>query len=199
MRYLSTRGEAPLLGFCDAMLAGLARDGGLYVPEQATRLDPAAIRALSGLSYAEAATRLVAPYIGGDFSGRELAAIARDAYAGFDHAARAPLVQIDDNLFLLELFHGPTLAFKDFAMQWLGRLMNSALARKGTRATVLGATSGDTGAAAIEAFGGQAQTDVFILFPHGRVSDAQRRQMTTVDRPNVHAVAIEGAFDDCQA
>jgi threonine synthase len=199
VRYLSTRGEAPLLGFCDAMLAGLARDGGLYTPETLTKVEPAAIRGLSGLPYAEAATRLVAPYVGEDFSALELSEIANDAYGEFRHGATAPLVQLDDNLFLLELFHGPTLAFKDFAMQWLGRLMNRALERRGARATILGATSGDTGAAAIEAFGGQAQTDVFILFPHGRVSDVQRRQMTTVDRPNVYALAIEGAFDDCQA
>ena len=124
--------------------------------------------------------------------------MAEDAYAGFRHAATAPLVQIDDNLFVLELFHGPTLAFKDFAMQWLGRLMNHALRQRATRATILGATSGDTGAAAIEAFGGQSQTDVYILYPHGRVSDVQRRQMTTVDKHNVHAIAIEGTFDDCQ-
>jgi threonine synthase len=199
VRYLSTRGEAPRLGFRDAMLAGLARDGGLYAPERLTRVEPTAIAALSGLPYAEAATRLVAPYVGEDFSADELSAIAKDAYAGFRHAATAPLVEIDDNLFVLELFHGPTLAFKDFAMQWLGRAMNRALERAGTRATILGATSGDTGAAAIEAFGGQAQTDVFILFPNGRVSDVQRRQMTTVEQPNVHALAIEGAFDDCQA
>ena len=199
MRYLSTRGDAPRLGFCDAMLAGLARDGGLYTPEQVTTVEPAAIRALSGLPYAEAATRLVTPYVGEDFSPAELSGVAKAAYAGFRHAAIAPLVQIDANLFLLELFHGPTLAFKDLAMQWLGRLMNSALERRGARATILGATSGDTGAAAIAAFGGQARTEVFILFPHGRVSDVQRRQMTTIDQPNVHAVAIEGAFDDCQA
>jgi threonine synthase len=139
------------------------------------------------------------PYIGGDFSRSDLETITRDAYAGFRHAARAPLNQIDENLFALELFHGPTLAFKDFAMQWLGRAMNLALRRRNTRATILGATSGDTGAAAIEAFAGQPQTEVFILFPHGRVSDVQRRQMTTVGRPNVHALAIEGDFDDCQA
>jgi threonine synthase len=124
--------------------------------------------------------------------------MAEDSYRGFRHAAKAPLVQIDDNLFLLELFHGPTLAFKDFAMQWLGRLMNLALARRDRRATIVGATSGDTGAAAIEAFGGGERTDVFILYPHGRVSDVQRRQMTTVDKPGVHAIAIRGSFDDCQ-
>ncbi|MGO4869238.1 MAG: threonine synthase [Roseiarcus sp.] len=199
MRYISTRGEAPKLGFSEAMLAGLARDGGLYTPLTTPRLTPAEIRALAGLSYAEAATRLMRPFIGLEIDHTELAALAEDAYAGFRHAATAPLVQLDNNLFLLELFHGPTLAFKDFAMQWLGRLMNRALQRRETRATILGATSGDTGAAAIEAFGGQSRTDVFILFPQGRVSDVQRRQMTTVDKPNVHAIAIEGTFDDCQS
>jgi threonine synthase len=199
VRYISTRGEAPTLGFSEAMLAGLARDGGLYTPVTTPRATPEDIRALAGLPYAQAATRVVRPFVGEDIDPAGLAALAEEAYAGFRHAATAPLVQLDDNLFLLELFHGPTLAFKDFAMQWLGRLMNRALRERGTRATILGATSGDTGAAAIEAFGGQSQTDVFILFPNGRVSDVQRRQMTTVDRPNVHAIAIEGAFDDCQS
>ncbi len=199
MRYISTRGEAPTLGFSDAMLAGLARDGGLYTPLTPPRLASADIRALAGLRYAAAATRLVQPFVGDDIDPAELASLAEGAYAGFRHAATAPLVQLDDNLFLLELFHGPTLAFKDFAMQWLGRLMDRALRVRRTRATILGATSGDTGAAAIEAFGGQSQTDVFILYPHGRVSDVQRRQMTTVDKPNVHAIAVEGTFDDCQS
>ncbi len=199
MRYISTRGEAPTLGFSEAMLAGLARDGGLYTPQTPPHLTPAEIRALAGLPYAAAATRLVQSFIGDEVDPVELAALAQNAYSGFRHAATAPLVQLDDNLFLLELFHGPTLAFKDFAMQWLGRLMNRALRERRTHATILGATSGDTGAAAIDAFGGQSQTDVFILFPHGRVSDVQRRQMTTVDRPNVHAIAVEGTFDDCQS
>ena len=199
MSYLSTRGEAPKLGFSDALLAGLARDGGLYVPELMPTLAPAAIGALAGLPYAQAAAKVVLPFVGGEFGESELGAMAQATYAGFRHPARAPLVQIDDNLYVLELFHGPTLAFKDFAMQWLGRLMNHVLQKRGARATIVGATSGDTGAAAIEAFGGQMQTDVFILYPHGRVSDVQRRQMTTVDRPNVHAVAVEGNFDDCQA
>src|SRR5580704_12301408 len=197
--YLSTRGEAPKLGFSDALLAGLARDGGLYVPEVMPTMAPAAIGALAGLPYAQAAARVVLPFADGALSESELGAMADVAYAGFRHPAKAPLVQIDDNLHVLELFHGPTLAFKDFAMQWLGRLMNHVLRQRGARATIVGATSGDTGAAAIEAFGGQSQTDVFILYPHGRVSDVQRRQMTTVDRPNVHAIAIEGSFDDCQA
>jgi threonine synthase len=199
VRYISTRGEAPRLDFSEAMLVGLARDGGLYTPLTPPLASLAEIRALSGLSYPEAATRLIEPYVGDEIDHAELAALAEDAYAGFRHAATAPLVQIDDNLFLLELFHGPTLAFKDFAMQWLGRMMNRELRRRQSRATILGATSGDTGAAAIEAFGGGSQTDVFILYPHGRISDVQRRQMTTVDQPNVHAVAVEGTFDDCQS
>jgi threonine synthase len=197
--YLSTRGEAPKLGFFDALLAGLARDGGLYVPEVMPKMEPAAIGALAGLPYAQAAAKLVLPFTDGSLSENELGAMAQDAYSGFRHQAKAPLVQIDDNLHVLELFHGPTLAFKDFAMQWLGRLMNHALQERNARATIVGATSGDTGAAAIEAFGGQSQTDIFILYPHGRVSEVQRRQMTTVDKPNVHTIAVEGHFDDCQA
>ena len=198
MQYVSTRGAAPALGFADALLTGLARDGGLYSPSMLPLWPPDAICAIRGAPYAEAAVRVMTPFIGGEFSAAELESMTEDAYAGFRHAATAPLVQIEPNLFALELFHGPTLAFKDFAMQWLGRTMNHALARRGARATILGATSGDTGAAAIEAFGGQSQTDVYILYPHGRVSDVQRRQMTTVDKPNVHALAIEGTFDDCQ-
>jgi threonine synthase len=197
--YLSTRGEAQKLGFADALLAGLARDGGLYVPDAMPRLSPDAIAALAGAPYAEAASRVILPFVDDAMSEGDLAAMTRETYAGFRHAATAPMVQIGDNLFVLELFHGPTLAFKDFAMQWLGRAMNRALKARGARATIVGATSGDTGAAAIEAFAGQSQTDIFILYPHGRVSDVQRRQMTTVDQPNVHAIAIEGSFDDCQA
>jgi threonine synthase len=197
--YVSTRGEAPTIGFSDAFLAGLARDGGLYVPETMPAIAPAAIGALAGAPYAQAAVALIAPFVDGEFSAAELGSMAQEAYADFRHPAKAPLVQIGDNLFVLELFHGPTLAFKDFAMQWLGRLMDDVLRKRGRRATILGATSGDTGAAAIEAFGGLSRTDVFILYPHGRVSDVQRRQMTTVDKPNVHAMAIEGDFDDCQA
>ena len=198
MRYVSTRGEAPTLGFLDAMLAGLARDGGLYAPETVPNISPQAISALAGLSYAEAAATIVTPFVAGEISDDELFAMATEAYAGFRHAAKAPIAQLGDNLFLLELFHGPTLAFKDFAMQWLGRLMNHTLAARNGRATILGATSGDTGAAAIEAFGGGVRTDIFILYPHGRISDVQRRQMTTVDKPGVYAIAIEGSFDDCQ-
>jgi threonine synthase len=198
VRYVSTRGQAPTLGFLDATLAGLARDGGLYTPAKIPEIPPGAMTGLAGLPYARAAARVVTPFVSDDLSARELEAMAGATYKDFHHAATAPLVQIDDNLFLLELFHGPTLAFKDFAMQWLGRLIGAALEKRASRATIVGATSGDTGAAAIAAFGGGARTDVFILFPHGRVSDVQRRQMTTVDRPGVHAIAIEGAFDDCQ-
>ena len=198
MDYVSTRGAAPTLGFADALLAGLARDGGLYVPLSVPHLPPDAIRALRGVPYPEAATRIMAPFVDEDFDADEMKALSEAAYAGFRHAAIAPLTQVDDNLFALELFHGPTLAFKDFAMQWLGQAMNRVLRRRNARATIIGATSGDTGAAAIEAFAEQSQVEVFILYPEGRVSDVQRRQMTTVNRPNVHALAIEGSFDDCQ-
>jgi threonine synthase len=198
VRYVSTRGAAPTLGFADTLLAGLARDGGLYLPLSVPQWRPDAIRALRGLPYAEAAVRVMAPFVGGDFGPAEIEALTVAAYAGFRHAATAPIAQIDDNLFALELFHGPTLAFKDFAMQWLGQAMNRMLRQRGARATIIGATSGDTGAAAIEAFADRSEVEVFILYPQGRVSEVQRRQMTTVDKPNVHALAIEGAFDDCQ-
>jgi threonine synthase len=196
--YVSTRGAAPTLGFADALLTGLARDGGLYLPLSVPHLPPDAIRALSGVPYPEAAARIIAPFVDPDFHPDEIKSMTAAAYAGFRHAAVAPLTQIDDNLFALELFHGPTLAFKDFAMQWLGRAMNRVLRQRGARAAIIGATSGDTGAAAIEAFAEQSQVEVFILYPQGRVSDVQRRQMTTVDRPNVHAIAVQGSFDDCQ-
>jgi threonine synthase len=198
VQYVSTRGAAPALGFADALLAGLARDGGLYLPLSVPRWEPGEIRALRGVSYSDAAARVVAPFVEADFNPDEIKTLSEAAYAGFRHAATAPLAQVDDNLFALELFHGPTLAFKDFAMQWLGQTMNRVLRRRGARATIVGATSGDTGAAAIEAFAEQSEVEVFILYPHGRVSDVQRRQMTTVNRPNVHALAIEGSFDDCQ-
>jgi threonine synthase len=198
VHYISTRGAAPALGFADALLTGLARDGGLYAPSELPQWRPEAIRALRGVPYAEAAARVMAPFTAGDFGPGEIRAMTEDAYRGFRHAATAPLVQVEPNLFALELFHGPTLSFKDFAMQWLGQAMNRALALRNARATILGATSGDTGAAAIEAFGGRPQTDVYILYPQGRISAVQRRQMTTVGRPNVHALAIEGTFDDCQ-
>jgi threonine synthase len=198
VHFVSTRGAAPTLGFADALLTGLARDGGLYAPAALPRWSYDDIRALRGLNYAETATRLMAPFVGDDFSAAEFTAMTSETYVGFRHATTAPLVQIDVNMFALELFHGPTLAFKDFAMQWLGRAMAHALAERGARATILGATSGDTGAAAIEAFAGQPGVEICILYPNGRVSDAQRRQMTTVDSANVHTLAVEGTFDDCQ-
>jgi threonine synthase len=197
--HVSTRGGAQPLGFTDAMLAGLAEDGGLYVPQTFPTLSPATIADLAGRPYHEAAAAVLGRLIDGEVPGDDLAAMTRAAYAGFRHPATCPLVQLDDNLFLLELFHGPTLAFKDVAMQLLGRLMDRALAERGQRATIVGATSGDTGSAAVEAFGGLDRVDVFILFPHGRVSEVQRRQMTSVPAANVHALAVDGTFDDCQA
>ncbi|MDO5371179.1 threonine synthase [Paracoccus sp. (in: a-proteobacteria)] len=199
MRYISTRGQAPVLPFAEAMMTGLARDGGLYVPETIPQMDAAAIAALEGLSYEETAFRVMQPFVAESFSEEELRQAIRRAYQGFGHAARAPLVQLAPGHHLLELFHGPTLAFKDFAMQLIGQLFQVALAREGRRVTIVGATSGDTGSAAIEAFRGLPNVDVFILYPHGRVSEVQRRQMTTPDDANVHALAIDGTFDDAQA
>lgn len=199
MRYISTRGEAPELGFRDAMLSGLARDGGLYLPMSWPRLSPADIRALRGLEYAELAIRVLRPFIGDEIDAADFERIVRESYATFRHEAVCPLVQTGANEFVLELFHGPTLAFKDVAMQLLARLMDHVLAENGERATIVGATSGDTGGAAIEAFAGRERTDMFILFPKGRVSPVQQRQMTGNDAANVHALAVEGTFDDCQA
>ncbi|WP_353473827.1 threonine synthase [Salipiger sp. H15] len=199
MRYISTRGKAPALSFEEAMLSGLARDGGLYVPETVPVMTPGDIRALSGLSYEETAFRVMRPFVAGSFSDETFGDLISKAYAGFGHNARAPMVQLAPNHFLLELFHGPTLAFKDFAMQLIGQLFQEALTRRGERVTIVGATSGDTGSAAIEAFKGLDAVDVFILFPHGRVSEVQRRQMTTPPEANVHALALDGHFDDCQA
>jgi threonine synthase len=198
VRYVSTRGEAPELGFEDALLAGLARDGGLYLPEAWPRLPADEIAAFAGTPFAEVATAVLDRFAGGAIPREELLALAREAYARFGHPAVTPLTQIDRNLWVLELFHGPTLAFKDVAMQVVARLMDRVLAARGQRVTVVGATSGDTGGAAIEAFRGSARVQAILLFPHGRVSDVQRRMMTTATEPNVHAVAIEGTFDDCQ-
>jgi threonine synthase len=199
MRYVSTRGRAPELTFEEAMLTGLARDGGLYVPAEVPVMAPADIAALSGLPYEEVAFRVMRPFIGEAFTEDEFGELIARAYAGFGHDARAPLKQLQPNHFLLELFHGPTLAFKDFAMQLIGQLFQAALARRGERVTIVGATSGDTGSAAMEAFRGLDAVSVFILFPHGRVSEVQRRQMTTVAEENAHALALTGTFDDCQA
>ena len=199
MKFVSTRGEAPAISFEGALLAALASDGGLYMPEAWPRLKPGEIAALAGLDYADAAYRIMRPYLEGDPCLGDLEAVLEEAYGSFHHPAVAPLHQIAPNTFLLELFHGPTLAFKDLAMQVVARLMNRALLRKGAHATVIGATSGDTGAAAIEAFRGLEAIDIFILHPKGRVSDVQRRQMTTAAEPNVHNVAVEGTFDDCQS
>lgn len=199
MKYISTRGTAPVLSFEEAMLTGLARDGGLYLPETIPTFSHDEIAAMNGLGYEDIAFRVMRPFIGDTFSDDEFRDIIARAYANFGHDARAPLKQLAPNHFLLELFHGPTLAFKDFAMQLIGQLFQAALARNGKRVTIVGATSGDTGSAAIEAFRGLDNVDVFILFPHGRVSDVQRRQMTTPTESNVHALAMDGDFDDCQA
>jgi threonine synthase len=199
LRYVSTRGEAPELGFEDVMLTGLARDGGLYVPAHWPQLSAHALRLLRGKSYEEVAFAVMAPFIAGAVPEADLRRMIAGAYGGFGHPAVAPLKQLDDNYWLLELFHGPTLAFKDVAMQLLARLMDGALARRRTRATIVGATSGDTGGAAIEAFKASRHAAIFILHPHGRVSEVQRRQMTTVASPSVHNIALQGNFDDCQA
>ncbi|MGD9828490.1 MAG: threonine synthase [Hyphomicrobiaceae bacterium] len=198
MKYVSTRGEAPRLGFEDVLLAGLARDGGLYVPAEWPRLTPEEIAAFAGARYEDVAFAVMRPFMGDAVPADELRAMIEAAYAGFAHRSIAPLVEIAPNDWVLELFHGPTLAFKDVAMQVLARLMDRTLDKRGERATIIGATSGDTGGAAIEAFRGREAIDVFILYPHGRVSDVQRRQMTTPSEANVHAIAVKGTFDDCQ-
>ncbi|MBV9562849.1 MAG: threonine synthase [Bradyrhizobium sp.] len=198
-RYVSTRGEAPALGFCDVMLTGLARDGGLYVPETWPQLAGETIAGFFGRPYWEVAVDVVRPFVGGEISDADLGAMANEAYATFRHPAVVPLDQIGPRHFVLELFHGPTLAFKDVAMQLISRLMDHVLARRGERTTIVVATSGDTGGAAVEAFANLANVDLIVLFPHGRISEVQRRMMTTTAAANVHALAIEGTFDDCQA
>ena len=199
MRHISTRGEAPALGFAEAMLAGLARDGGLYVPESWPRLEPQEILAFTGRPYAEVATEVARRFVGDSINESDLARIAREAYGTFRHPAIAPIAQLGVNTFALELFHGPTLAFKDLAMQLLARLMDHVLATRGERRTIVVATSGDTGGAAAEAFRDRDHVDLIVLFPDGRISDVQRRMITTVGAANVHALAIAGTFDDCQA
>lgn len=199
MKYVSTRGMAPPLGFEDVLLTGLARDGGLYLPDVWPTFTSHEIAGFAGQPYATVARDVMRPFLADAVGEDELAYLLTEAYAGFRHRTVAPLVQHGPSDWLLELFHGPTLAFKDIAMQVLARLMDRALVRRGERATIVGATSGDTGGAAIDAFRGREAIDVFIFYPHGRVSDVQRRQMTTAADGNVHAVAIDGTFDDCQA
>jgi threonine synthase len=199
LRYVSTRGAAPTLDFADAMLAGLARDGGLYVPESWPAMAAEDIAAMAGCDYAEIAYRVTRPFVGDAIAEAEYRAIVDRTYAAFDHAAVAPMKALAPNHWVMELFHGPTLAFKDYAMQLLGNLFNHVLGARGDRVTIVGATSGDTGSAAIEACKGRDAIDIFILFPNGRVSEVQRRQMTCVDAANVHAIAVDGTFDDCQA
>ena len=201
MSYLSTR-QAPGINaprsFEDILLAGLAPDGGLYVPVELPRFSAEEIRALGRLDYPALAAEIMAPFIGDALTRPELDALLRDAYGGFDHKAVAPLKQLGQDEWLLELFHGPTIAFKDYALQVLGRLFDTVLARRKERVTIVGATSGDTGSAAIEACRDRDNIDIFILYPHGRTSEVQRRQMTSVPSANVHTLAVEGSFDDCQ-
>ena len=198
MRYVSTRGQAPTLDFEGVLLEGLARDGGLYVPEAWPAWSADDFRELRGLSYAETACRVMAPFVGESVDAKTLGRIVCDAYATFRHVGIAPLVQLGGNRWLMELFHGPTLAFKDVAMQVLARLYDHALEKRGGRLTVVGATSGDTGSAAIEAFRHSERCSIFIMHPHGRTSEVQRRQMTSVVSDNVHNLAVDGTFDDCQ-
>ena len=200
MRYVSTRGSAPVLDFAEVTLAGLASDGGLYVPESWPRFTTDEIRDMRGLPYAELAARVMEPFVGDSLSPERLLELTTQAYGRFAHAAVTPLTQLNERHWLLELFHGPTLAFKDVALQLLGLLFEEFLARDDSRLTVVGATSGDTGSAAIDALANRDRVEIFMLHPKGRVSDVQRVQMTTVLAPNVHNVAVEDAsFDDCQA
>ena len=199
MRYISTRGQAPALSFEEVVLTGLASDGGLYVPEQVPQFSRDELAAMAGLSYAEIAFRVMQPFVNGEIDDDTFRGLVRDAYATFSHDAVVPLNQLDANHFLLEMFHGPTLAFKDIALQLLGRILDHFLAKRGERAVIMGATSGDTGSAAIEGCRHCDNLDIFILHPHNRVSEIQRRQMTTVQADNVFNIAIEGNFDDAQA
>ena len=198
MRYVSTRGTAPDLSFEDVLLAGLARDGGLYVPDEWPHFSKADIRAMRGLPYSDVALEVMRPYVAGAIDDADFKPMIEAAYKSFGHPAVVPLKQLDTNLFLAELFHGPTLAFKDCALQLVGRLFDHVLAKHGKRVTIVGATSGDTGSAAIEACRDRDAIEVFIFHPNGRVSDVQRKQMTTVQAPNIHNIALEGTFDDCQ-
>jgi threonine synthase len=198
MQFVSTRGQAPALGFSDAVLAGLAADGGLYVPASWPQLSAEEIAGFAGKPYADVAYAIISRFTDGEIPAGKLKAIIDEAYATFRHTSVTPLVELEPGHFVLELFHGPTLAFKDVAMQFLSRVMDHILLERGLKATIVGATSGDTGSAAIEAFRGRDTTDIFILHPKGRTSEVQRRQMTTVLDDNVHNIALEGTFDDCQ-
>ncbi|HTK72999.1 MAG TPA: threonine synthase [Croceibacterium sp.] len=199
MEYISTRGSAPALDFEGATLAGLAADGGLYLPREWPKFAADEIAAMRGLSYPELAARVMQPFVGDSLSPGRLFELCEEAYARFAHVAVTPLTQLDERHWLLELFHGPTLAFKDVALQLLGLLFEEFLSRRDERLTIVGATSGDTGSAAIDAVAGRERIDIFMLHPKGRVSDVQRRQMTTVKSPNVYNIAIDGSFDDAQA
>ena len=196
--YISTRGAAPPAAFDDILLSGLARDGGLYVPEAWPAWTAETLAGWQGLSYAELAAEICAPFMAGSAAAADLPALTEAAYAGFDDPAVAPLADLGDGLFLQELFHGPTLAFKDYALQLVGRLFDAVLSARGERITVVGATSGDTGPAGIAACAGRDAIDIFMLHPEGRTSEVQRRQMTTVPDGNVFNIAVEGTFDDCQ-
>jgi threonine synthase len=198
MHYVSTRGAAPVRDFAGVLLAGLAEDGGLYVPEAWPTFTPADWRAMRGLPYHALAARVMQPFVGEAIRSATFEVLCREAYAGFDHPAVVPLVQLETNLFVQELFHGPTLSFKDMALQLIGRLFDHVLAERDARVTIVGATSGDTGSAAIAACAGRERVDIAFLHPHHRTSEVQRRQMTTVTAPNVANIAIEGTFDDCQ-
>jgi threonine synthase len=201
MRYVSTRGAAPELGFSEVLLAGLANDGGLYVPEHWPKLADRASRATANgrpATYVDRAVEVMLPFVEPDLDEPTLRRLCDEAYATFRHPAVTPLVQIDHRLWVQELFHGPTLAFKDVALQLVGRMFDHVLAARNERVTIVGATSGDTGSAAIDGVAGCEHVDIVILYPYGRTSEVQRRQMTTVDQPNVHAVAVDGTFDDCQ-
>ncbi|MEP6390468.1 MAG: threonine synthase [Halioglobus sp.] len=199
MRYISTRGQAPALNFEEVLLTGLATDGGLYVPETLPTFSAQEIEGMATLNYSQLAHKIILPFVGDCIPSDDLAGIIDDTYAEFRHGAIAPLIQVDANQWVLELFHGPTLAFKDFALQLLGRLLDYVLEREHKKVAIMGATSGDTGSAAIEGCKRCSNIDIFILHPHNRVSDVQRRQMTTVQGANIHNLAVEGNFDDCQA
>ncbi len=199
MKYVSTRGEAKPASFNEALIEGLARDGGLYVPEAWPQLSSEEIAAFRGKPYAEVALRVIAPFVGSDIPAPELKRMIEEAYATFSHKDVTPLHRLPSGEYILELFHGPTLAFKDVAMQLISRLMDYVLAARGERCTIVGATSGDTGGAATEAFRGRERIDLFFMFPEGRVSLVQQRMMTTVPDANIHTIAIDGNFDDCQA